>query len=88
MIKIMNNSMHFPVGSEGSEEHAELLREARELKQESDCPWISSDPQLLAAAAAERVRAKQRDGLESSPQQPSDDAQIEQEFLRTMRGEA
>jgi hypothetical protein len=43
---------------------------------------------LLAAAAAERVRAKQRDGLESSPQQPSDDAQIEQEFLRTMRGEA
>jgi hypothetical protein len=44
---------------------AELIQEARDLVGEADCPWFSSEPQLLAAAAADRVRSRtQRDELQ------------------------
>jgi len=43
------------VQGEGSEALVDMVREARELKVEGDCPWLASDPQLLAEAAKDRL---------------------------------
>lgn len=46
---------------DGADALVDMVREARELKVEGDCPWLASDPQLLAEAAKDRV-------LERSPE--------------------
>lgn len=48
---------------------AELIQEARDLVGEADCPWFSCEPQLLAAAAADRVRSRRLDDIGLSPLQ-------------------
>lgn len=40
---------------EGSDALVDIVREARELKVEGDCPWLASDPHLLAEAAKDRM---------------------------------
>jgi hypothetical protein len=44
-----------PLHGEGSDALVDMVRQARDLKSEGDCPWLASDPQLLAAAAKDRM---------------------------------
>ncbi len=81
----MNSSTPEPDGSGEAPSHSELIREASELKRESDCPWLASDPQLLAAAAADRLRLKTSDSLDLTPEEAATLAKMEHDVLRLVR---
>lgn len=43
-----------PSHRDGSDALAGMVREAREIR-DGDCPWLASDPHLLAEAAKDRL---------------------------------
>lgn len=43
-----------PLQGEGSDALVGMVREAREIR-DGDCPWLASDPHLLAEAAKDRL---------------------------------
>jgi hypothetical protein len=51
----MDNRPTAPLQGEGSDALVDMVRQARDIKSEGDCPWLASDPQLLAAAAKDRM---------------------------------
>jgi hypothetical protein len=81
----MYNPTHCPIGGNGSEAVPDIVREARDLKHGSDCPWLTSDPQLLAAAAADRAPEKQHEALELTADEAAELKRIEDEMLQLVR---
>lgn len=81
----MYNPTHCPFGGNGSAAVPDIVREGRDLRQGSDCPWISSDPVLLAAAAAGRAPEKQQEALELSAAEAAELKRIEDEMLQLVR---
>lgn len=81
----MHNPTQGPIGGDGSSAVTDLVREARDLKHGSECPWLSSDPQLLAAAAADRSPEKQREVLELSAAEHAEVARMEHEVMQLVR---